>query len=337
MKAQVLCLLFVLALLALPATALAKEIVLPAGTLMTCTMDEPNFSSATVSVGDPFLCHPRAMQMFGQSVFPRGAYLVGHLQADKDPGHFVGKGYLKLAFDHIGLADTDLPLSAKIISVRGYRVDREGKVIGHGHATRDVVEWMLPPLWPWKVLTLPARGPRPTLKGEVTVTLRLMEDVTVPIGSSPGNRFGEPGAGVVRPPRLFSNPISPSSFLDPAARPGTNGVADACTFFKIADLPNAAAPSLAEAAAAVAPDHSGWLHFGEPKATLFATKQGMVYVVTQYRRNSDTLAFVLTSGELATMDLRDLDWATTTQLNAARGVRITLKNGPVCNGACAGN
>lgn len=35
--------------------------------------------------------------------------------------------------------------------------------------TRDAVEWMLPPLWPWKVLMLPARGPRPAL-----------EDVTVP-------------------------------------------------------------------------------------------------------------------------------------------------------------
>jgi len=80
----------------------ARDIVVPAGTLMTCTLDEPKFSSATVSVGDPFLCHPRALQEFGQTVFPRGTYFVGHLEADKDPGHFVGKGYLKLAFDRIG-------------------------------------------------------------------------------------------------------------------------------------------------------------------------------------------------------------------------------------------
>ena len=52
-----------------------RDIVVPAGTLMTCTLDEPKFSSATVSVGDPFLCHPRAMQQFGQSVFPRAATL----------------------------------------------------------------------------------------------------------------------------------------------------------------------------------------------------------------------------------------------------------------------
>src|SRR5262249_11489641 len=51
---------------------------------------------------------------------------------------------------------------------------------------------MLPPLWPWKVLTLPARGPRPTLKGEVRVTLRVMDDIFVPQFTTPGwRRFGE--------------------------------------------------------------------------------------------------------------------------------------------------
>src|SRR6185312_9962264 len=70
--------------------------------------------------------------------------------------------------------------------------DKEGKVIGHGHATRDVVEWMLPPLWPWKVLTLPAKGPRPTLKGEVRLIMRVMDDFTVPqqvAQNDPPNRF----------------------------------------------------------------------------------------------------------------------------------------------------
>src|SRR5215831_14298863 len=144
MNARILSLCAVL-VLCLTGSAVAKEVVLPAGTLLTCMMDETNFSSATASVGDPFLCHPRSVQMFGKTVFPRGAYLVGHLEADKEPGHFVGKGYLKLSFDRIGLADTDLPLPAKVIAVKGYRVDKEGKIIGHGHATRDVVEWMLPP------------------------------------------------------------------------------------------------------------------------------------------------------------------------------------------------
>jgi hypothetical protein len=330
MKAKVCCLLFGVALLLLPGSVLAKEIVLPAGTLMTCVLDEPNFSSATVSVGDPFLCHPRSIQMFGRSIFPRGAYLVGHLEADKEPGHFVGKGYLQLAFDRIGLADTDLPLPAKIIAVKGYRVDREGKIIGRGHATRDVVEWMLPPLWPWKVITLPARGPRPTLKGEVAVTLRIMEDIIIPQDGG-ANRLRESGNLIT--PHVFANPIKPNAFLNP--RPAIDGDTNAA--YQPMELPNASIAERAEiAVSAPVSNHNGWRSFGVVPTTLFATKDGTVYTVTQYQRNSDTLAFVLTTGALVTIDLRDLDWNATTQLNSVRGVRIVLRNGPVCNGECLG-
>jgi len=40
---------------------------------------------------------------FGQQAFPRGSYLVGHLEAAKNPVHFVGKGYLELRFDPMGV------------------------------------------------------------------------------------------------------------------------------------------------------------------------------------------------------------------------------------------
>src|SRR5215472_9255562 len=248
--------------------AQAREVVVPAGTLMTCTLDEPKFSSATVNVGDPFLCYPRNMQQFGQTVFPRGTYMVGHLEADKEPGHFVGKGYLKMAFDRIGLPNTDIPLTAKVVAVAGFNVDREGKIIGHGHATRDVVEWMLPPLWPWKVLTLPARGPRPALKGETYITLRLMEDVTIPLGGPSPGRFGEPGAAVTPPP-TFSTPASPAAYAAPPVQAPApvvqtdEGVADRLITAGV----HSAAPAMISATLtrpAVAPpvapsvDHTGW-------------------------------------------------------------------------------
>src|SRR5271166_1458644 len=169
-----------LLVLTLTLSASAREVVLPAGTLLQCTLNEPNFSSATADVGDPVLCHLRGVTEFGQQAFPRGSYLVGHLEAAKDPGHFFGKGYLKLQFDRIGLPGGDLPLDAKVIGTRGYKVDKQGDIKGKGHATRDVVEWMIPPLWPWKVIMLPARGPRPTLKGETVLSLRLMDDVQLP-------------------------------------------------------------------------------------------------------------------------------------------------------------
>src|SRR5258707_11948340 len=179
MKSIVCATLAVLAL-GLTLSASTRDVVLPAGTLLQCTMNEPNFSSSTVAVGDPVLCHLKGITEFGQQAFPRGSYLVGHLEAAKDPGHFWGKGYLKLQFDRIGLPTGDLPLEAKVIATRGYKVDKQGKIDGKGHPKRDVAEWMLPPLWPWKVIMLPARGPRPKLKGETVLSLRLMDDVQVP-------------------------------------------------------------------------------------------------------------------------------------------------------------
>src|SRR5580692_12344804 len=158
----------------------AQEIVVPAGTLLHCTLDEPNFSSATADIGDPVLCHLSNLQQFGRTVFPRDSYLQGHLEAAKEPGHFFGKGYLQIQFDRIVLPNTDMRISSKIIVAHGYRVDRQGDIVGHGHAKRDAIEWMIPPLWPWKVVSLPARGPRPTLKGEEALTLRVMEDVVLP-------------------------------------------------------------------------------------------------------------------------------------------------------------
>ena len=318
------------AVLGLAGLASAREVVLPAGTLLNCVMDEPNFSSATASIGDPFLCHPRSIQMFGQSVFPRGAYLVGHLEDDKDPGHFVGKGRLKLSFDRIGLANTDLPLPAKVIAVKGYKVDREGNIIGHGHPTRDTVEWLLPPLWPWKVLTLPARGPRPALKGETRVTLRLMDDVTVPLPDGPTRSpFGERQGTLVKPkrPRFFSRsrPESPARYSPPprSSRPASPATESVAQVRELAVVTTAQ------------PEDSGWRYFGPPrtatntKTTLFAMKEGTVLAVSSYQRDNDTLSYVLTSGTPGTLELRDVDWATTTRLNQERGVRVTLRNAAV--------
>jgi hypothetical protein len=274
--------------LGMGSTAQARDVVVPAGTLMNCTLDEPKFSSATVNVGDPFLCYPRPMQQFGQTVFPRGSYLVGHLEAAKEPGHFVGKGYLRMAFDRLGLPSTDVPLTAKVVSVAGYNVDREGKVIGHGHATRDVVEWMLPPLWPWKILTLPARGPRPTLKGEVRITLRVMDDFVVPGVTAPGwHRFGE----------------MPSSYRggQPTLQPR----------------------AIAAVATLKAPATDAWA----PGVTLFALTDGSVFPASQYWRSQDQLLYV-SDGDPGTIALNSIDWAATAHLNSPRNVRVTLRNAP---------
>jgi len=145
----------------------STEEILPAGTLVQCTLDEPHFSSAAAEIGDPVLCHVGALGAFGHSVFPRGAYVAGRFQDFRDPGRFFGKGWMELTFDRLVLPGAvTVSLSAKVISVPHLRVDQQGKIHGRGHPKRDAVGWAIPILWPVKVLTLPARGPRPTLKGE---------------------------------------------------------------------------------------------------------------------------------------------------------------------------
>jgi hypothetical protein len=42
------------------------------------------------------------------------------------------------------------------------------------------VEWLIPVLWPIDLLNLPRRGPRPVLKPETRLTLKIMDDFGVP-------------------------------------------------------------------------------------------------------------------------------------------------------------
>jgi hypothetical protein len=329
------------------AVAPARDIVVPAGTLLTCTLDEPKFSSATVSVGDPFLCHPRTIQQFGQVVFPRGTYFVGHLEADKDPGHFFGKGYLKLAFDRIGLPDTDVPLTAKMVAVANFNVDKQGRIIGHGHPTRDVVEWMLPPLWPWKVLTLPARGPRPTLKGETRVTLRVMDDITVPQfvreSTTPGwHRFGEQPSSFPFPrsqaaPQRRAVPAvsyqtaavtvpAPQLTMEPVDPLVSSAPADLANQLLVSDTTSTAASAAPTTPIAASVPRNAW----PASVTLFALADGTILPATQYWRDQSQLRY-FSGGDKGTISLRDIDWGTTARLNTARNVRVVLRNVPAEN------
>ena len=358
MKSSSLYFTLVLFCLGAAGTAQARDIVVPAGTLMTCTLDEPKFSSATVSIGDPFLCYPRTMQQFGQVVFPRGTYIVGHLEADKEPGHFVGKGYLRLAFDRIGLPQSDVPLNAKVVAVAGFNVDRQGKIIGHGHATRDVVEWMLPPLWPWKIITLPARGPRPTLKGETRVTLRVMDDIIVPQPSTPGwRRFGEQPSSFTMPrsqaspqPRAVAavsyQPVAPvqagpsdqGAYSIPAdlipesqpavMAPAMGGCQGSPTMTATAQM--VAAPAVVTRAAEAVEPYPSMRTAWAANVTLFALADGTVFPATQYWKDQDQLWYV-SDGDKGTVAVRDIDWSATTRLNTARNVRVVLRNAPVEN------
>src|SRR4029077_1353644 len=280
--------------LGLAVNAGAQSIV-PAGTLLQCTLNEPNFSSATANVGDPVVCYLKTVQQFGHIVLPRGSYLEGHLAAEKEPGHFWGKGYLRLEFDRIGLPNTDIPVPSKVIAASsGYKTDRQGDVVGKGHAKRDVVEWMLPPLWPLKMLLLPARGPRPTFKGEELLTLRLMDDVAVPKmadirpAAAPGWHY-------------FDEPARDRSQSDNSPR----------EIFSAASL-----STVTDTSTAVQTD----------RVTLIALKSDEVFGVTSYRIDDGHLNYVLSGGQRGSAEVAEVDWTRTSQLNAARATTNTFES-----------
>jgi hypothetical protein len=318
-------------LLGVAASTKAQDILVPAGTLLRCTMDEPNFSSKTADIGDPVICHLAALRQFGKSVFPRGSYLGGHLEADKEPGHFVGKGYLKIEFDRIGFPDSDIPVPSKIIAAKGYKVDKKGDIVGKGHPTRDTVEWLIPPLWPWKVLTLPARGPRPTLKGEEQITVRLMDDIDVP---RPGSlrSYERPPAPASYHSQSFRKPVSLKNSEKPVSSPVNNPGNDNNTpdtsqvVYEAANTAPADAGSemaASNATTAITSDmpaqmaRTSSVVSGQPaRVRLIALKSENVYAVTNYRINGGSLSYVLASGGKGSVDLTEVDWRATSRLNA---------------------
>jgi hypothetical protein len=301
MKRLIVSLVGAMALLVSATAIRAQDQLVPAGTLLQCTLNEPNFSSATAAVGDPVLCHLRTMQEFGRPLFPRGSMLGGHLEAEKDPGHFVGKGYLKITFDRVILPSGDLPVPAKVIMARGYKVDKQGDIDGKGHATRDVVEWMLPPLWPWKVISLPFRGPRPTLKGEEPLQLRLMDDIVLP------QSLLHPD----RPPYASSRPASYN--VTPRAN-AMQMAAEKSASVTAADV-RMAANETAGTLQVSAPQ-SGERQSME-RTTILVLKSNQTYEVAKYQRDGDLLMFEDTQGRKGGVDVNEVDWRRTTGMTSA--------------------
>jgi hypothetical protein len=261
----------------------------------------------------------RGVTEFGQQAFPRGSYLVGHLESAKDPGHFWGKGSLKLQFDRIGLPSGDLPLEAKVIATRGYKVDKAGKIDGKGHAKRDVVEWMLPPLWPWKVIMLPARGPRPQLKGETVLSLRLMDDIQIPqlaqtfgpnwhfFGRLQNESFRDAQASSARP-QLAMREVGSARNNDQT--PQTVPQASYATYISRDVTPSNPA-SMAKL----------------PGMSVFVLNTGTILSVSGYGYQNSRITYSLIGGGSGVIGTDEVDWAATTRINAQRGVRVTLRSG----------
>jgi hypothetical protein len=323
--------------LATIATAQTREITVPAGTLLQCTLDEPNFSSRTAHVGDPLLCHIRSLTMFGHSVFPRGAYLSGRLEEFRDPGHFFGKGWLKLVFVSLTVPGGTFPLSAKMVSVPHYRVDADGDIRGHGHARRDAVEWMIPILWPEKVITLPARGPRPTLKGETPVLLRILDDLSIPADSVVTVSANLPPVQPSRPAARVNPSADSNANVNSDLNPNVSSNSRASTLprFVYGGATRPAAdperrwiwfPSNIEYTSITETNLPAERPWRPSKPTLLMLKDGRAYVATNYWIEGGQLVYVLADGTQQVVTLDELDFQMTAKLNRERGVTFALRS-----------
>jgi hypothetical protein len=305
---------FAVIFLAMPVLGRASEVVVPAGTLLQCTISEPNFSSKTAEVGDPLLCAAGPLEEFGRSVFPRGASLVGHFAEYRDPGHFAGKGWMQLNFNRIVLANQVLPLSAKVIHAPHLTVDAKGRMHGRGHAGRDTVEWLIPPLWPWKVVALPLRGPRPTLKGESRITLKLMDDVVVPVAAGetaclPNWQPGQFGVGNCTAGPETAN----SGFTNPAGDVERSPVSSVS--FHSRQVQTAVLNSEEHPSAAAKP------------LTLLMLKDDTARVASDYWfEGGQWIRYRSINGTAKLLPIANLNLAATVETNRQRGVKFVIRS-----------
>ena len=296
---------------------------LPAGMLLTCTLDEPNFSSKTAEVGDPVLCHVSSTAAFGHQVFPRGAYLSGHLLDAQDPGHLYGKGWLAVSFDRLVLpGEAVLPLTAKVVGVPHYKVEKDGKIDGKGHVKRDIVEWSIPVLWPIKVLTLPGRGPYPTLKGEQQITLRLMEDTIIPLTAAsthyvPKPPWAQPSSAPASDTPWYDNGVQVTPYPVRGYR-----LMDAHRTY-VRHSPTDSAAPLTPMPKTSASD--------SPPALIRLNNQGTVFAKS-YSVSGDRVLCVLEDGQRKVIPISSVDFVETVKVSQQRDIAADLALSTANNG-----
>jgi len=286
----------------------AQEIV-PAGTILQCTLTDPNLSSKAVAVEDPMLCDMGPVRQFGVSVFPHGASLGGRLSDYRDPGHLWGKGWMQLDFDRIVLPGAEVPISTKVISAPKLMVDKQGRIHGKGHAKRDAIEWAIPVLWPEKILTLPMRGPRPTMKGESRITLKLMQDLPIPEEATP-----------ITQPRLQLRPGAFSVLQDKVGQPGLRRTVSSPSDASYHLVSAVVHPAPVSAVSDSQPDSES------QTITFLVLKDGRGRVVTDYWfEDGERIRYVALDGNSGQMPIESLDLGTTVKLNRERGVGFVVQ------------
>lgn len=284
-----------LLLLVAPSTGYAAEQLVPAGSLVQCTVSEPKLSSKTADIGDPVLCRVSHAERYARSVFPYDSYLVGQFEAYKDPGRLVGKGWMELKFDRMVIPpDTVIPVAAKVVDVPNYPVDKEGRIHGKGHPVRDIVEWSIPILWPIDLLNLPRRGPRPVLKAETRLTLKIMDDFGIPLE--------QPATTAQYVPQQ----AAPAPYVPPAAAPAEPQLVPRPMNYE-------SEPVAAPVKTAAAP------------TTILVMRGGLTMSATNYWLDGrGRIRYTAANGAPVVLPMQQLDLRATIEANRERGVNFSI-------------
>jgi hypothetical protein len=239
--------------------------------------------------------------------------LGGHFQDYKNPGHFVGKGWMQLEFDRMILpGEQVLPVSTKVVSAPHMKVDAQGDIDGKGHAKRDAIEWAIPIMWPIKILTLPGRGPYPALKGESRISLRLMDDVEVPFSTAAAR------ASIPMPPWA-----SPSSYQQSSYQPSSMPILRPATMVE-QEIP-VTAPSIQYEPRRTPEPFSARSEDDQP-LTVVALKDGAAFVARDYWVEGGEMHCVSDRGVERELALEKIDLEQTLHLNQERHVEFVLRS-----------
>src|SRR5207249_5047152 len=113
------------------------------------------------------------------AVIPRGSKLLGNLMESKQAGRLVGRAQTQIVLTSILTADScEYPIDAKTLEAGRYRANKDGVVVGRGHARRDLFELLFPPTTIYQLIRIPSRGPSLVLDAENPITIKLMEPLT---------------------------------------------------------------------------------------------------------------------------------------------------------------
>jgi hypothetical protein len=106
-----------------------------------------------------------------------------------------------------------VPVQTKVVDVPQFLVDKQGRIHGRGHAVRDIFAWSIPILWPIDLLNLPRRGPRPALRAETKIIVKLMDDLQMPL--LPSQQEPAPQPVPYQPPVVLQQRPQPQSYEYP--------------------------------------------------------------------------------------------------------------------------